>query len=448
MTTRYDTAILSTTDLIFLAWVPPVTLTRRPARIRLRALAHHDFSPEWSDKVRRFAYHPLAVLLSAGVASLLCGVFLHAQGFVLCGGVLAVAGLGVIWPWLTLRGVAGTVGFDRERSTEGESVGATLTVANRLPWAARGLAVRGGLSNRPGELAAAVASVPRRRRAACRWGFVPTARGVYPTSVPRLTTGFPFGLSDCGRAVGVASKLMVWPRAYEVGPVPQSGGDHRSEGSVSRTKVGGAGDVAGVRPYRRGDSFRRVHWAQSAKHDRLVVCELQSNARPVIQLVLDTDPRVHSGTGPDSSREWAIRVAASFAKGWLAEGAQVGLACAAFDLPPASGRAQLVAILDALAGLPDGPARPLAEVLACPKCSGFRDGLQVIITTDRTHAHGGCGACAEDDQRWVVLKTSAFADSGESAPCGHCPTPWLVIDSPESVPAMLKGAWREARHGS
>ena len=84
-------------------------------RHRLRALATYDFSPRFSTKVRRFVYHPLGVLTLAALASLLCGLFLHAQGFVLCGGVIAVVAFGVIWPWLSLRGLAGSVAFDRAR---------------------------------------------------------------------------------------------------------------------------------------------------------------------------------------------------------------------------------------------------------------------------------------------------------------------------------------------
>jgi hypothetical protein len=42
-----------------------------------------------------------------------------------------------------------------------------------------------------------------------------------------------------------------------------------------------------------------------------------------VQVVLDTDPAVHAGAGPGCSREWAIRVAASFCRGWLEQGARV-----------------------------------------------------------------------------------------------------------------------------
>jgi uncharacterized protein (DUF58 family) len=413
----------------------------------LRAAATYDVFPEFSAKVRRFVYHPLGVLSLAATVSLLCGLFLHPQGFVLCGGVLAVIALGVVWPWLSLRGLAGTVTFDRSRASEGEIVEVRLTLRNRLPWSALGLAVRDGFGGNSSEAVAGIASVPRLRTSVCRWAFKPLCRGVYPLVAPKLTTGFPFGLWENGRKLAVEKPLVVWPRTFPVGPIPPVSGDRQVEGNVSRSKVGTNGDVLGVRPYRRGDSPRRVHWGQSARHDRLIVCELQSNSRPVIQIVLDADPRVHAGTSPVSSREWAIRIVASFAKGWLKDGAQVGLAWGGHDIPPASGQAQLHKILDALAGLPGECDKPLAEVLACPKCRGFRDGLQVIVTTDQAHAHQSCGSCEAEDQRWVVLKVGAFGECAASA-CGDCPSPWLLIESAETVPALLLGGWREARHGS
>ncbi|MBO0697043.1 MAG: DUF58 domain-containing protein [Zavarzinella sp.] len=413
----------------------------------LRAVGTYDFAPRFSAKVRRLLYNPLGVLLLAGTASLLCGLFLHAQGFVLCGGVLVVVALGIIWPWLSLRGLAGTLTFDRSRASEGDTIEIRLVLRNRLPWAAWGLAVKDGFGD-GAEPIAGIASAPRGRAAVCRWEFKPIQRGVYPLTTPRLATGFPFGLWENSRHLKVEKPLIVWPRTYPVGPIPPVSGDHQVEGNVSRSKVGTNGDVLGVRPYRRGDSPRRIHWGQSARHDRLIVCELQSNSRPVIQLVLDADPRVHAGSGPDSSREWAIRVVASFAKGWLEDGAQVGVAWGGHDIPPASGQAQVHKILDALAGLAANPTQPLADLLACPKCRGFRDGLQVIVTTDRTHAHGGCGACEAEDQRWVVLKAGAFANAVGVVACGHCPTPWLAVESVEEIPALLRGGWREARHGS
>jgi uncharacterized protein (DUF58 family) len=150
---------------------------------RLRALATYEVLPEFSARVRRFVYNPPGVLALTGLAGLLCGIFLHPQGLVLFGGVLGVALLGIFWPWLSLRGVHGTISFAQSRATEGDQVEMCLTLRNRLPWSAWGLAVRDGFSKRSAGTDAAspvasIASAPRRRTIRCRWSFVPLCRGV------------------------------------------------------------------------------------------------------------------------------------------------------------------------------------------------------------------------------------------------------------------------------
>ena len=422
---------------------------------RLRAAATYDFFPRFSAKVRRLLYNPLSVLILASLAALCCGLFLHRQGLVLCGGVWAVLLLGLLWPWVTLRGLRASIAFERRQVSEGDRVEVILTLRNRLPWSAWGLAVRGGFGDPAHETGkdlpvVTIARAPGRRLVRCRWLFVPTSRGVYPRCVPRLTTGFPFGLWENQRTVAVETPLVVWPQTFPVGPMPPISGDQQVEGNVSRNKVGSSGDVLGVRPYRRGDAPRRIHWGQSARHDRLIVCELQTNSRPVVQFVVDTDSHAHTGRGRDSSREWAIRIAASLARGWLETGAQVGAVWHGQVIPAASGRTQLHRLLDSLALLPDTPGPSLAETLANPPCRSFTDGLQVIVATDA--AFDPRASCRDDDWRlWVVLRANAFAGSerdgaGSGARCRR--PPWLWIDARERIPALLRSGWKEARHGS
>lgn len=415
-------------------------------RQQLHELVTRDFFPEISAKVRNWLYHPLGILTLAALASLLCGFFLHAQGFVLFGGVVAVIALGLLWPWLSLRGLTGELAFDRPRCSEGEAIEVRLTLRNRLPWSAWGLAVRDGFGVAATEAVAGIAAAPKRRSAVCRWLFTPPKRGIYPLSPPQLTTGFPFGLWETRRPLRVFAPLIVWPKTFPVGPVPPMAGDSQIEGNVSRSKVGSHGDVIGVRPYRRGDSPRRIHWGQSAKHDRLIVCELQSNARPVIQLVLDTDAQVHLSSEAGNSLEWAIRIVASFARGWLNHGAQIALAWADGHLSPASGTAQLHRLLDTLAGLPHSASRPLEQTLASPACAQFNEGLQIIVTTDRVSAAVRRGLRDPETQHWVILRSAAFG--AEVPSCGISWPVWLDIDSIERIPALLKGGWREAQHGS
>ena len=380
---------------------------------KIRVLATYDAFPAFSSKVRRLLYNPLGVLILAASAALVCGLYLNTQGFALFGGLLLVIVLGITWPRLSLLGLRGSISFDRSRSCEGERTNVRAIICNRLPWPAYGLAIAGGLGESDGPddecpvAGVGIASAPGWRTVRCRWTFTPPIRGMYPLQRPSLRTGFPFGLWKSNQALSIAEPLVVWPRTYAVLPAPQFSADQQIEGSFSPHKVGMSGDVLGVRPYRRGDSLRRIHWSQTARHDRLIVCEFQANARPKIQLILDADPRAHLGSGSDGSREWAIRVVASLAKGWIEAGVEVGAAWHDVALHPGSGVAQLN-LLDGLAKLPDSTERSSDLLESSDRLRDFDNG-RVNHCDHRQDVAGGGVDVEEMRARWVVLQAPHFA---------------------------------------
>lgn len=404
-------------------------------------LLTEDFFPEISAKVRRVILSPLGCLCIAALVALACGLLLHPRVLSLFAALSALIGLGVAWPWVTIRGLKGILSFGVSRISEGETVGVRLDLTNRLPWPAWGVGVTGGFGQKPGEPVARIPGAGPRCRTVRHWEFRPSCRGVYPGEAPRLTSGFPFGLWESSVPVSVEGKLIVWPRTFPVGTPPVDEGTEQAEGMAAPNKVGTTGDILGVRPYRRGDPPRRIHWQQSARHDRLIVCELQANARPVIQLVLDINPAIHVGTGPDGSCEWAIRVAASLAKGWLDAGAVIALATADRNVAPNGGRGQVSRILDALARLSVDRETPLTDVLAGAACRSFRVGLQVVVTTDQGAEGLTESRFERDRRRWVVLKTSGF---GMGTKMAHLQVrPWLSIESAAAVPGALRSGWKE-----
>ena len=412
----------------------------------LGELARRDFFPVFSAKVRAAVYNPFGVLLLAVCCSLACGFFLHPQGFALAAGIGAVVLAGSVWPVFSMAFLRASIGFDRDVVTEGDEFAARLQASNRAPWSAWGLSVQGAFHRESGAVEVAVARIPGRREVECGWKLLANKRGIYPLDSARLGSGFPFGIWRCSRKVLRNGRLVVWPRVFPAGPVPSVISERLVEGQVSRGKVGSHGDVMGVRPYRRGDSPRRIHWGQSAKHDRLIVCELQSNARPLVQIVLDTHPDNHSEGGDNCSFEWSIRVAASLASGWLDEGAEIGFACNGVELPAASGSLQKKRILDALASAEKVP-KGLDEVLACPVCRGFRDGLQVVVTTNKGQRAAHCGPCDRGNRRWAVLSLKGFG--GGLSDCSERPgEAWIWFRRPDDVPGLLVDGWSEARHGS
>jgi len=421
----------------------------------LRRVLSTDYFPATERVVKRLVWNPAGAMLLAAVVALLCGLFLSGYAFVLAAGLGGVLLVGAVGPWVALRGTAARLAFDRPRCREGDAVAVTLAVARSAWGVGTGLTVRGGFAahDDPDVPVPVVAGLPPVRaghEVAVRWTFTPAHRGTYPLArpAPRLVTGYPFGVREAGRAVAAPHPLVVWPRAFPVGAVPDGGADARPEGAVSRSKVGPAGDVLGVRPYRRGDSPRRVHWGQTAKHDRLVVCELQTNARPRVQVVLDSDPRHHRGGGADSSREWAVRVAASLVEGWLAQGAEVEAVIDGRLYPTAAGATHLRRLLDALAALPDDRGPPLADVLAASCCRAFADGVQVVVTTDSGLAALG-SAAGESHRRFFVLEADGFAgpDGKPGPPVALPQRPWVTVESPDRVRRALRAGWKEAVHG-
>lgn len=202
----------------------------------------------------------------------------------------------------------------------------------------------------------------------------------------------------------------------------------------------------GVRPYRRGDSLRRVHWPQTARHGHLVVCELHSLALARVQIVLDADPAAHVGSGPDGSLEWAIRVAASFAEDWIGQGADLELVFGNAVIPSSAApvRSRQSRALDALARLsPDG-SPPLADVLDGPACRGVGGGLRVVVTTDL----GLCRPARRSafGERFVVLQAAAFGRP-PSEPTPLAIRPWIWVDDPDRVPQQIHRGWKEVAIG-
>jgi uncharacterized protein (DUF58 family) len=430
----------------------PRTLSRAA---KWGALLTRDYFPVVNPWIRRVGT-PLGSLGLATIASALCGLVLHPQGFVVCFVLLVVIGLGVAWPVLTVRGLVGTLNFDRERVREGATVNVRLSLRNRMPWDAWGLMVEGGFSReaerRDGEdPAASVAFARGWRTTEVSWEFVFKCRGVYPLRSPRIASGFPFGLREASRPLVVDAPLVVWPRTFPVGPVPETSGGRSSEGFAPRDTPGTTGDVLGVRPYRRGDSLRRIHWPQTARHDQLVVCEMQSRAVPWVQLILDTHDDAHQGEGPTGSREWAIRVAASLLERWTEQGARIE---AVFDgrvIEPRGGplASRRSRFLDELARIGANGFWTLGDLLESPACRLFKGGLRVVVTTDLGLRRLPTGALRGPRERLVVLKASAFGRSGE-ARHGEPPamTPWIWIDDPDRVSDCVGKAWKEVRLGS
>ncbi len=313
----------------------------------------------------RAATTPLGTLAVAAVAAAACGTLVHRHGFVVLAALASTAAVGLGWPWLTLRPVRAALAFDADRGREGEPARYRVALTNRGPLPAAGLTLT-GLGGRPVPLP----RVGPFRTVDLTLVFVPPQRGAHPADTVRVTCGLPFGLWHPGRAVRVDRDLLAWPAAVAVElPADLQGRRSRASAVAATTRPDLLGDEAhGVRPYRRGDAVRRIHHAQTARHDRLIVRELAGAARPAVRLAVDSAAASYAG-----GRERAIRTAAGLAAACAAAGVDADAIV--------EGRVVRAGrdTLDALAriGPAGGPAA--AELLALPSCRGC--GRVVVLVT-------------------------------------------------------------------
>lgn len=330
--------------------------------------------------------YALGCLVMAAAAAGVCGWLIHEQAYVLLACIGLAIVLGLLWPGLSILGIRAELDFDRQRVREGEPVQVRLRIQNAWPLGIWGLRLRGGftpdsLSGRTDDCSASLAVAPGWRITEFAWEWRPPCRGEYPLTIPRIATGFPFGLWEASRSVEVKQRLIVWPTTFPLHLLPEAAANDRTtEGLTAVNRVGTSGDVLGVRPYRRGDPLRRIHWGQSARHDRLIICEQQATACPRVQVVVDLEREHHEGKGPNSSREWAVRVAASIAEAALRHASLVELVLPEAVVPYDVGSTQQRRILDALARATEGSSRGLERMMSQPTCH-HPSGLQLIITT-------------------------------------------------------------------
>lgn len=228
-----------------------------------------------------------------------------------------------LWPRLAVRGVKLSRRLDPGTPTVGEAFEESFEVRRRgwvpAPW----VEVR-DLSQVPDYQPGRVISLSND---VVRW----RARGVYrrrgwmafgPTS---LSVHEPFGLFAQDVKLNERTSVLVYPRVRQVPdlmtPSAQQVGTSPTLGAWADYPP----ETGGVRDYTTGDSFGRIHWPLSTKHNRLMSKTFEQPLTTDLWILLDLDRNVHWGEGEESTLEYAVSLAASMAAQVHSRGRQVGL---------------------------------------------------------------------------------------------------------------------------
>lgn len=356
---------------------------------QMRELGNRDFCP-WANRYVYWLKEPVGWFVLALIASLLVGAFLSPLGWSVAAGLTTLIALGLGFPWLATRCVRCQLRPVDWELQERQDSSLTFSVANYLPLPITGLRVEGYFSQAVedldgvfGSADCALALVPAFSRATYRLAVRPEYRGRYPAGQPQIACSFPFGIWTARREVDDVLPTLVRPLHIPLlSDVERVGSRHADHGPGNRPSA--HGDFQGVRDFRDGDSLKSIHWAQSARNDRLVVCERGGPQQQTIDVQLSTARSLGTLSCARENLAWRVRVAASVSE----------LLCAR-HIPF---RLWIDEQLICLPAGPDGARRAL-ELLAdipldsCPTESPAMPWLTPHAPTIRIHA------CDEQGQR-------------------------------------------------
>jgi uncharacterized protein (DUF58 family) len=229
-------------------------------------------------------------------------------------------------------------------------------------------------------------------------------RGRFTLGPVTIRSSDPFGIFENTREFNVIEHLVVWPQTVELPTFAPPIGRLTGGEALQRRTHHVTTNVSGVREYYPGDSFNRIHWKSTARHNRLIVKEFELDPSADIWLFLDMDKGVQVGMpaaeADDTSlfplwvsrsniqiqpttEEYAVVVTASIAKHFIGKGKSVGLIMYGQRrevMMPDRGDRQLNKILEALAVVRAEGDIPLAEVLSAEGRTFGRNVTVVVVT--------------------------------------------------------------------
>jgi uncharacterized protein (DUF58 family) len=207
-------------------------------------------------------------------------------------------------------------------------------------------------------------------------------RGRYRVGPLQLTLDDPFGLVRRTRPGVGASLLSVHPPVALVDPGPEGrghGGRLRQAGTSGPT----GGEFASLRPWRDGDDRRQVHWVSTARLDRLMVRQEDAAALRRFTVAIDLRPTVWAG----GRFEEMLAAAAALLDAGRRWGGEVRLVGSdGTDSGFGGSDAHGENLLDELAGVHPGPARPAAPLPQLLRPARPGGGTWVVLSSCRAEA--------------------------------------------------------------
>lgn len=271
-------------------------------------------------------------LTGRGTSLLVVGAALVGVGWFLGEAPAMAAGcLAALLPLLGVLGVRRTrvlLGssrvVDQARLPLGSAGEVVLHVENASRWATGALLLEDGVPERLGHPTRLLLDrVPPRAIRSVRYAIVGRERGRARLGPLAVTVRDPFGMAALTHTFASTTPVLVTPRIVDLsrdGSSLSPGG--RGDTRVMSIAARGDDDVL-PREHRPGDDYRRIHWRATARYGDLMVRREEQSWQSSLVVVLDNRATAHTGTGPESTFEWAVCAAASICLHYRTLGWQV-----------------------------------------------------------------------------------------------------------------------------
>jgi uncharacterized protein (DUF58 family) len=172
-----------------------------------------------------------------------------------------------------------------------------------------------------------------------------TRRGAFSLGPTTIASGDPFGLFPVRQIIPGRDRLIVLPLIVPINEFFSPLGLLPGGKAIRRKSFEVTPHASGVREYVTGDPLKRIHWASTARRDKLMVKEFEQDPQAEVWIFLDAQREVQAElenqaaptwqdwifdrrpelTLPPSTLEYGVSIAASLAHYFIGRRRAVGL---------------------------------------------------------------------------------------------------------------------------
>lgn len=147
--------------------------------------------------------------------------------------------------------------------------------------------------------------------------LVASHRGYYQVGSLLVSLTDPFMLYKKEVTYGKDIDLIVYPKVTELSSIHLRPSEFFGNIKVSENTHEDFTSIRNIRSYQYGDSIKRIHWKQSAKHDHVMVKEFDLSANMKVSIILDGYKGNRFISDFETIEEKMVEICASLSKYFL-----------------------------------------------------------------------------------------------------------------------------------